>query len=140
MEPDDSEGSRTRGVMHMRWQGWYALGAILMMIAGGFKFISGIIGLFRDEWLVLGYNGYMLVDITGLAVWWLIVGAILFLGGMAAAQGKTWGRIVGIVGASLAAVSEFFMLSVTPIWSAILVALYVLVLIAFIVVKQPAEE
>jgi hypothetical protein len=126
--------------MQMRWQGWYAFGAILMMIAGGFKFITGIIGLFRDQWLVLGYNGYMLVDITGLAVWWLIVGALLFLGGIAAAGGKTWGRIVGIVAASLAAVSEFFMLSVYPIWSAILIAMYVLVLIAFIVVKKPGLE
>jgi hypothetical protein len=139
MEPD-AEGSRTKGVSHMRWQGWYALGAILMMIAGGFKFITGIIGLFRDEWIVLGYNGYMLVDITGLAVWWLIVGALLFLGGMAAMQGRTWGRIVGIVAVSLAAVSEFFMLSVYPVWSVILIAMYVLVLVAFIVVKNPVEE
>ena len=67
----------------MRWRGWYALGSILMMIVGAFKFITGIIGLFRDEWIVLGYNGYMLVDITGLAVWWLIMGALLVLGGMA---------------------------------------------------------
>ena len=82
----------------MNWRGWYAVGSILMMIVGAFKFITGIIGLFRDEWIVLGYNGYMLVDITGLAVWWLIVGALLVLAGMAAMVAKTWGRVVGIIG------------------------------------------
>jgi hypothetical protein len=90
----------------MNWRGWYAIGSILMMIVGAFKFITGIIGLFRDQWIVLGYNGYMLVDITGLAVWWLIIGALLVLAGMAAMVAKTWGRIVGIVALSLAAVSE----------------------------------
>ncbi len=124
----------------MRWRGWYALGSILMMIVGAFKFITGIIGLFRDEWIVLGYNGYMLVDITGLAVWWLIIGALLVLAGMAAMTGRTWGRVIGIIAASVAAVSEFFMLPVYPIWSAIMLAVYVLVLIAFIVVKNPVEE
>jgi hypothetical protein len=124
----------------MNWRGWYAVGSILMMIVGAFKFITGIIGLFRDEWIILGYNGYMLVDITGLAVWWLIVGALLVLAGMAAMVAKTWGRIVGIVALSLAAVSEFFMIPVYPIWSIIMLAVYVLCLIAFIVVRNPVEE
>jgi hypothetical protein len=140
MGSDDPKVSRTKGVVDMRWRGWYALGSILMMIVGAFKFITGIIGLFRDEWIVLGYNGYMLVDITGLAVWWLIIGALLVLAGMAAMTGRTWGRVIGIIAASVAAVSEFFMLPVYPIWSAIMLAVYVLVLIAFIVVKNPVEE
>jgi hypothetical protein len=132
--------ARREGEVRMNWRGWYAVGSILMMIVGAFKFITGIIGLFRDEWIVLGYNGYMLVDITGLAVWWLIVGALLVLAGMAAMVAKTWGRIVGIVALSLAAVSEFFMMSVSPIWSIIMLAVYVLCLIAFIVVRNPVEE
>ena len=115
-----------------KWGFAITLGSILMMIVGAFKLLTGIIGLFRDEWLLSGYSGYMLVDITGLAIWWLIVGALLLFGGMAALQGKTWGRIVGIIAASLAAVSEFFMLPVTPMWSIIMLVLYIVVLVAFI--------
>ena len=123
-----------------KWDFAITLGSILMMIVGAFKLLTGIIGLFRDEWLLLGYKGYMLVDITGMAIWWLLVGALLLFGGMAAMQGKTWGRIVGIIAASLAAISEFFMLPVTPMWSIIMLTMYVVVLVAFIQWKgKPVE-
>ncbi len=121
-----------------KWAPWVMLGSILMMIAGAFKLIAGITGLFRDEWLLQGYNGYMLVDITGLAWWWVIVGALLVFGGFAAMQAKRWGYIVGIIAASVAAISEFFMMPYYPIWSIILVAMYFVMLVAFI--KAPTRK
>ncbi len=123
-----------------KWDFAITLGAIIMMIVGAFKLLTGIIGLFRDEWLLLGYKGYMLVDITGLAIWWLAVGALLLFAGMAALQSKTWGRVVGIIAISLAAISEFFMLPVTPMWSIIMLVLYVVVLIGFIQWRGKAVE
>lgn len=111
---------------------WVFLGAVLMMIVGGFKFIAGIIGLFQDQYLVHGYDGYYLVDVTGLAIWWLLVGAILLIGGLAVLQGRLWGYVVGIVAASLAAISEFFSIPYTPIWSILMLVVYVAVLAAFI--------
>ncbi len=122
-----------------KWSSWVALGSILMMVVGGFKLIAGIIGLFKDQYLVQSTSGgYMLVDATGLAIWWLIIGAILFFGGMAALNGKSWGYVVGIMAASLAALSEFFSIPYTPIWSIIMIVVYVAVLAAF--VKAPARS
>jgi hypothetical protein len=122
-----------------KWSTWVTLGSILMMIVGGFKLIAGIIGLFKDQYLVPSTNGgYMLVDATGLAIWWLIVGAILLFGGMAALGGKSWGYVVGIMAASLAALSEFFSIPYTPIWSIIMIVVYVAVLAAF--VNAPARS
>jgi predicted membrane protein len=123
----------------MNWRGWAAIGAILMMVAGVFQIISGIYGLFNDEWVVLGYDGYFLVDVTGLAVWTLIIGVVLLLGGLAVVQGSTLGRIVGVVAASLAIISQLFMLPVHPVWSIVLIVLYVMALIGFVVVKEPVE-
>ncbi len=120
-----------------KWSSWATLGSILMIIVGGFKLVAGIIGLFKDEYLVQGTNGYYLVDATGLAVWWLIIGAILLFGGMAALNGKSWGYIVGIMAAALAAFSEFFSIPSTPIWSIIMLVVYVCVLTAF--VRVPAR-
>lgn len=121
-----------------KWSSWVALGSILMIIVGGFKLIAGIIGLFKDQYLVQGTNGYMLVDVTGLAIWWLIIGAVLLFGGMAALNGKSWGYVVGIMAASLAALSEFFSIPYTPIWSIIMIVVYVAVLAAF--VKAPTRS
>ena len=121
-----------------KWASWALMGSILMMIAGGFKLIAGIIGLFQDHYLVQGSNGYMLVDTTGLAGWWLIIGAVLLFGGLAALNGKGWGYIVGIVAAALAAISEFFSIPYTPIWSIIMLVVYVIILTAF--VNVPARK
>ena len=121
-----------------KWSTWVALGSIMMIIVGGFKLIAGIIGLFQDQFLVQGTNGYYLVDATGLAIWWLIIGAILLFAGMAALSGKSWGYVVGIMAASLAALSEFFSIPSTPIWSILMIVIYVAVLAAF--VKAPARK
>jgi len=121
-----------------KWSTWVALGSIMMIIVGGFKLIAGIIGLFQDQFLVQGTNGYYLVDATGLAVWWLIIGAVLLFAGMAALSGKSWGYVVGIMAASLAALSEFFSIPSTPIWSILMIVIYVAVLAAF--VKAPARK
>jgi hypothetical protein len=121
------------------WRGWAAFGAILMMVVGVFQIISGIWGLFNDQWIVQGYNGYFIVDVTGLAIWYICIGVVLLLGGFAVIQGSTIGRIVGIVAASLAIISQLFALPVHPIWSILLIGMFVMALIAFIVMREPLE-
>ncbi len=121
------------------WAGWAALGAILMMVVGVFQVITGIWGLINDQWMVQGYSGYFLVDVTGLAVWYIIVGAILLLGGLFVVRGATWARIIGVVALSLAFISQLLILPVHPIWSIVLMAIYVMALIGFVVMKEPLE-
>ena len=121
------------------WRGWAAIGAILMMVVGVFQVLSGIFGLVNDQWVVLGYNGYFLVDVTGLAIWYIIIGLVLLFGGLYVMTGARWARVVGVVAASLAIVSQLFLLPVHPIWSILLIALYVLALIGFIVMEGPLE-
>jgi hypothetical protein len=120
--------------MNGKWQGWAAVGAILMVIVGGFKAISGFIGLFNDEWLVRGYNGYYFVDISALAWWYLVVGVILVLAGLAVMGGRAWGRWVGVFAAGIAIISEFLWLPVYPLWSILLITMYVFIIIGLIAV------
>lgn len=121
------------------WRGWAAIGAILMMVVGVFQILSGIFGLFNDQWIVQGYSGYFLVDVTGLAVWYIVIGAVLLFGGLYVVRGAAWARVVGVVAASLAIISQLFMLPVHPIWSIVLLAIYVLALIGFVAMDGPLE-
>jgi predicted membrane protein len=125
------------------WRGWAAIGAILMMVVGVFQILSGIFGLVNSQWVVLGYSGYFLVDVRGLAIWYIVIGAVLLFGGLYVVRGAAWARVVGVVAASLAIISQLFMLPVHPIWSILLIALYVFALIGFVVMEgplEPAEE
>jgi len=122
------------------WRGWAALGAIFMMVIGVFQIISGIWGLFNDQWIVQGYNGYFMVDVTGLAIWYIVIGVVLVLGGIAVIQGSAFGRIVGIVAVSLGIISQLFQLPVHPVWSILLIGMFVMALIGFVVVREPLES
>jgi hypothetical protein len=122
--------------MNGKWAGWAAAGAILMVIVGGFKAISGFIGLFNDEWVVRGFNAYYFIDISALAWWYLIVGVILVLAGMAVMNGKGWGRLVGVFAAGVAIISELLWLPVYPMWSILLIAMYVFIIVGLVAVNS----
>jgi hypothetical protein len=125
--------------MDGKWQGWAAVGAFLMLFVGGFKALSGIIGLFNDEWLVRGFNGYYFVDLTALAWWYIIIGVILMFAGWAVLNGQAWGRWVGVVAAGFAIISEFLWLPVYPLWSILLITMYVFIMIGLIAVGSEQE-
>jgi hypothetical protein len=110
-----------------------------MMVVGVFQILSGIFGLVNDQWVVLGYSGYFLVDVTGLAVWYIAIGVVLLFGGLYVVRGAAWARVVGVIAASLAIISQLFLLPVHPIWSIVLLLLYVLALIGFVAMDGPLE-
>ena len=120
--------------MNSKWVGWAATGGILMVIVGGFKAVSGFIGLFNDEWLVRGFNAYYFIDISALAWWYLLVGLFLVFAGLAVLNGQAWGRWVGVFAAGVAIISELLWLPVYPLWSILLITMYVFILIGLIAV------
>lgn len=119
--------------MDDKWQGWAAGAGMLMMVVGLFKAISGIIGLFNDEWVVRGFTAYFFVDISALAWWYLIVGALLVVAGWAVLMGQKWGKWVGVIALGIATISELMWVPVYPLWSILLIVLYVLMLYGLIV-------
>ena len=124
--------------MNDKWQGWAAMAGILMVVLGAFKAFSGFIGLFNDEWIVRGFNAYHFIDLTALAWWYLIIGLILILAGLAAMQMKAWGRWVGVIAVGLAMISELMWLPVYPIWSILLIVLYFFMIVG-LMVARPSE-
>ena len=121
--------------MNDRWQAWAAMGGILMLIVGGFKAISGVIGLFNDQWIARGFNGYYFVDISALAWWYLIIGVLLVAAGSAVLNGKAWGRWVGVIAVGLAMISELMWLPVYPLWSILLITLYFFMIIGLMAAR-----
>ena len=122
-----------------KWTGWAAGGAILMIVVGLFRAITGFIGIFNDQWVVRGFSAYYFVDVSALAWWMLIVGLLLVLAGLAVLAGQTWGRVLGAIFIGIAMISELMWLPVYPFWSIVMMVLYALVLYGLIVAK-PIEQ
>jgi hypothetical protein len=77
-----------------------------------------------------------------LASWgwvWLGVGIILILAGFAVVSGSQWARWVGIVAASLAAISFLPWIYYKPLWTILSVTLAVLVIYALAAYGGPRE-
>jgi hypothetical protein len=116
------------------WTGWVVFGGVMLITLGAFQLIQGLVALFDD--------GYYLVRPSGLVVnvnyntWgWvhLIIGIVAILTGLGLLAGNTFARIVGVAVAVLSAIVNLGFLSAYPVWSAIVIALDVIVIYAIIV-------
>jgi hypothetical protein len=116
------------------WVGWVAFAAFMMVLVGSFHIIQGLVALFRDEVFLVGSSGLVLnVDYTGWGITHIIGGAVLVAAGIWTFRGKVWARTVGVVMAMLSAVVNIGFLAAYPIWSAIMIAVDVMVIWALTV-------
>jgi hypothetical protein len=117
------------------WVGWGWFAGIVLIIAGAIDIIYGFIAVFQpgSAYLVASEGQLVLLDVQGWGWWHVILGAALVLVGVALFSGATWARVVAIVVASFAILSQLMVLPLQPWWSIIAITLNVLVIYALTV-------
>jgi hypothetical protein len=111
------------------WAVGYALFASMMLIiAGTFHFIAGLVGLIEDDFYVVSEKWVFEFDVTTWGWIHLLVGVVLAGSGILIGMGNLFGRIIGIIVAVLSAVVNFMWLPYYPIWSALLIGLSVAII------------
>jgi hypothetical protein len=108
--------------------GFTLFAAIMMIMAGIFQALYGLVALVNDHFYV-PIAGYVFkFDVTTWGWVHLVGGAIVALAGWALFSGRTWARVVGIVLAVLSAIANFLWLPYYPLWSLTVIALDVFVI------------
>jgi len=124
-DPYRTEAERTG------WYGWVAFAGIMMVVLGIFHALMGLVGLFEEDYYLVGESGLMVnVDYT---VWgWthLILGLVVAAAGVALTRGETWARIVAVVVAVVSAITNLAFMSAYPIWSVIMITIDFLIIFA----------
>lgn len=116
------------------WVGWVVFGAIMMIMAGSFQIIAGLVALFNDEYFAVTSSGLLVtLDFTTWGWVHLALGALVTAAGVALLAGQTWARIVGVTVAVIASVVNLAFLSAHPVWAVVTIALDVLVIYAIVV-------
>jgi hypothetical protein len=115
-----------------RWTGWIVFAGIMMMIAGAFQAIYGLIAIVNDEWVVWGNRGAAYLDLTQWGWIHLIWGVIVVLSGIGVLSGNVLARAVGVVVAAISAIVNFLFIPVYPLWSVTVVVLAIVVIWALI--------
>jgi len=123
-----------------RWVGWIIFAGVMMFLIGCFSAINGLIGIFKDEYYVVGDNDLVVsIDYTAWGWAHLLLGILIALTGIGAMAGQTWARAVGVVLVTLNAIVNFAFLAAYPVWSTIVITLDVFVIYALIVHGREAR-
>ncbi len=122
------------------WVGWQYFAAFLMMLAGIFQSIAGLVALFKNTVFVVTPSHLVMLDYTQWGWVHLIVGIILFLSSFSLMAGRMWGRILGIVLASISAIANFAFLDAYPWWSLTVIILDILIIYAIAVHGGEVKE
>jgi hypothetical protein len=122
------------------WVGWVYFAGILMMVNAVFQIITSLTALFNDQLFVAGVDRLWVVDITTWGWVHLLLGTILFFAGGAVMAGKMWGRVVGIILATLGMMVNFAFIPVYPLWSILMVVVSGLVIYALVAHGDEAAD
>ena len=107
--------------------GWIAFAGIIMIVGGSFQIIAGLAALINpDSFTAVDSIFEQTAESWG---WWhLIVGAIVVLAGLGVFTGNVLARIVGVIGATVSAISAFVWLPIRPIWGILVIAVDIAVI------------
>ncbi|MFD2416792.1 DUF7144 family membrane protein [Amycolatopsis pigmentata] len=108
--------------------GWMAFSAALLIVAGLFNVIIGLVALFNGAYYVVGPNATLVFSLAGWGWLHLGIGVLAVIIGAALFTGTMWARIATVVIAGLSALAHLAFLGVFPIWSLIVIAIDVLVI------------
>jgi hypothetical protein len=131
-ERDPREEHQMSQTQYREPSGW-ATGAvlfagILMIVVGIMEAFQGLAAILEDEFFVLTENYVFDLDVTAWGWVHLLLGVLVIFGGYALMAGRTWGRVLALVLAMLAAISNFFFIPYYPFWSLLMIALAVWVI------------
>jgi hypothetical protein len=101
----------------MRGTGRATFAAILLLIAGTLNIVYGI-GALDNANIFVNEKRFILDDLNTMGWVLIILGVIQLTGGFSLLAGNAYGRIIGIIGASLGAIGALFSIGgANPWWS-----------------------
>jgi hypothetical protein len=108
--------------------GFIAFAGVMMIMAGAFQAIAGLVALFENEFYVATPNYMLQFDATSWGWIHLLMGLLVVFAGFAVLAGQTWGRVVGITLAVLSAVANFAFIPYYPFWSMTIIAVDIFII------------
>ena len=123
-----SAGSRASREPSGAAVGFILFAAIMMIMAGVFQAIQGLIGIFENEFYVATRNYLLQFDATTWGWIHLLLGLLVAFAGWGLFSGRTWARTVAIILAVLSAIANFAFIPYYPFWSLLIITLDIFVI------------
>jgi hypothetical protein len=108
--------------------GFILFAAVMMIMAGVFQAIQGLVGIFENEFYVPTRNYLFQFDATTWGWTHLLVGLLVAFAGWGLLSGRTWARTVAITLAVISAIANFAFIPYYPFWSLTVITLDIFVI------------
>jgi hypothetical protein len=120
----------------MRGAGRATFAAVLLLIAGTLNIIYGI-GALDSANIFANDTRYIFTNLNTMGWVLIVLGVIQLTGGFSLMAGNTYGRVIGIVGASLGAIGALLSIGgANPWWSLAIFALCVYIIQGLVVLGE----
>jgi hypothetical protein len=120
----------------MRGAGRATFAAVLLLIAGTLNIIYGI-GALDSANIYANDTRYILSNLNTLGWVLIVLGVIQLTGGFSLLAGNTYGRVIGLVGASLGAIGALLSIGgANPWWSLAIFALCIYIIQGLVVLGE----
>ncbi len=117
--------------------GWTMFGGVMLLLAGAFGAINGVIALLNSEVYVATENNIVLFDFTQWGWIHVIAGSIVALTGLVVIlTGATWARAIGVGVAFLHAIAQVSFIEAYPFWTITTIALDIAVIYGLVVAPR----
>lgn len=123
----------------MRTSGWVVFASFMLIIAGVFGIIDGLVALIHDEVYLVTKDQVVAFDFTTWGWIHLIVGIIVTTAGVAVMSGQLWARMVGVLAATASAIAQIAFITAFPLWSVLIIGIDVLIIYGLLVHGEEVE-
>jgi hypothetical protein len=108
--------------------GWISFAGFMMILLGSFHAVSGLVGIFNDQFYVKGSKYIFQFDRSTWGWINLIVGIVVVLAGFGVFSGAVWARTVGVIMALVSGIAAFAWLPWYPVWAIAIIVVSVAVI------------
>ena len=108
--------------------GWVSFAGIILFIAGSLDFFYGLGAVLNDDVVTVQGRGVIVADFTTWGWAHMILGVVMVLTSAGLLTGKGWGRVMGVIFATINAIAQIGLITAFPLWSILLIALDVIVI------------
>src|SRR5215208_5115533 len=123
-----SRARRAQGETSGAAVGFILFAAVMMIMAGVFQALQGLVGIFEIEFYVPTRNYLFQFDATTWGWTHLLVGLLVAFAGWGLLSGRTWARTVAITLAVLSAIANFAFLPYYPVWAILIITVDIFVI------------
>jgi hypothetical protein len=106
------------------WQsGWIIFAAVMMIFGGTMSILQGIVGIAKDDVLVVTRNYAYTFNTTSWGWLHLALGIAVVLAGLGLFGGAVWARVIAVFVVGLAMIANFMWIPYYPVWALALIAI-----------------